>query len=430
MINTNDLPKGASYELRTERTKGSNVRYEGNQFDRVSSADQISLTARVISDGKISTAGGSKPGSGDELISKASAMVAYGSPCDVPFVGKTDIKPLNLFSEETLGSKQMIEMMGDFVEEIRSLDDRLTAGGRLSTSIADVTLETSNGFNNSYRKSVWTFEAFFNLMQGDDLLHIYDFIRDIKPSFDLAGMKESFKNKLEHAKNVVPMEPGSFPVIFAPGEVGNIINPIVASLNGQAIYRKISPWSEKLGEELLDKRFSLIDDGSFDGSYAAKPFDLEGTPTRRYALVQDGRLEGIVLDRKVAGQLGKESTGNAGAAGPTPNYLQIAAGNKSLDEMISGIDYGLLIDDTMGAWSGNPFSGIVTGTVSMGLKIEKGKITGRVKDCMFSINAFEHFKKHLIECSTERKEMQSMFFAAGRFPYILLDEVVISTEKK
>jgi len=428
MMMNYDLPKGASYELRSERTVSNNVRYEGNRFDRIDGADQISLTARVQHEGKISIAGGSKPGSGDELIKQAANMVAYGSPCNVPFIGKTEIQSLDLLDKETMTSKQMIEMMGDFVEELRSLDSRLVAGAVLNSNFTEVSLKTSCGFDHNYSKSGWGCDGFISLMQGDDLLNIYDFKKDIKPAFDLVQMKNTIAQKLEYAKNVVPMDAGTCPVIFAPGEVGNIINPITASLNGKAIYLKVSPWSEKIGEELLDTRFTLTDDGSLNRSWASKPFDLEGTPTKRYALVQNGRLSNIVLDRKVADQLGKESSGNAGATGPTPNFLQIDVGTKTLDELIKSVDHGLLIDDTMGAWSGNPFGGIVTGTISMGLKIEKGKIVGRVKDCMFTINAFEHFKKHLIDCSIEREQTQSMFFAAGHLPYVLLDEVVISTE--
>jgi len=422
------LPTGVEYELRSERKVSSNVCFEGNRFERIDSADQTSQAARVLYEGKLSTAGGSRPGSGDELIKQAADMVKYGSPYNIPFAGKTEITPLNLIDNENLTSKQMIEMMGSFIEELRSLDSRLVAGATLGSSFTDVSLKTSNGFDNSYSKSVWFCEAFLSLVQGDDLLNLYEFKRDIRPSFDLSQIKKTLGQKLEYAKEVVTMEAGSYPVIFAPGEVGNIINPITASLNGQAIYRKVSPWSDKLGQKLLDKRFTLTDDGSLDKSWTSKPFDLEGTPTRSYAMVQNGCLNDIVLDRKVADQLGKESSGNASATGPTPNYLQIESGNKALTELISSIDYGLLIDDTMGAWSGNPFSGIVTGTISLGFKIEKGKIVGRIKDSMFTINAFEHFRKHFIDYTVEREQTESMFFAAGNFPYILLDEVVISTD--
>jgi len=422
------LPKGASYELRTERTKSSNVLYEGNRFERIDSADQVSQTARVLHEGRLSTASSSNPEAGKDLIKQASDMVTHGSPYDVPFVGKTDISPLNLSTKETMTSKQMIEMIGGFVEELRAIDSRLVVAARLNSTSYDVKLETSGGFDHSYSKSIWTCMAMIELVQGDDLLYLYDYKRDLRPDFDLGKMKEKLAKKLEYAENVVQIDAGTYPVIFAPSEVGNIINPVIASLNGQAIYRKVSPWSEKIGEQLLDTRFNLIDDGALDQSWTSKPFDIEGTPTKRYAMVENGRLSGIILDRKVAAKLGKESSGNAGAMGPVPNYLMLDAGTKTLDELIKSIDKGLLIDDTMGAWSGNPYSGIVTGTVSMGLKIENGKIVGRVKDCMFSINAFEHFRNHLIDYSIEREQAETSQSAAGLFPNILLDEVVISTK--
>ena len=417
------LPKGASYEMRTERTKSSNVMFDGNRFERIDSADQVSQTVRLLYEGKISTAASSKPGSGEELIKKAADMVRYGSPHDVPFVGKTDISPLNLVDEATLTSKQMIETMGGFVDELRAIDDRLVVSARLNSTFSDVSLETSSGFSHSYRKSGWVYGGSIELMQGDDLLSIYEYELAMRPDLNLKKLKDTIARKLEYAKTVVSFNAGAYPVIFTPGEVGNIVNPVIASLNGLAVYRKVSPWSDKLGQELLDTRFTLIDDGTLDNSWTSKPFDLEGTPTRRNTLVQNGCLGDLLTNRKVAAQLGRESSGNAGAMGPAPIHLQLDGGSKTLDELIRSIDYGLLIDGTMGAWSGNPYSGIVTGTISMGLKIEKGKIVGRVKDCMFTINAFEHFRKHLIDCSTEREQAYS-----NLFPYVTLDEVVISTK--
>jgi len=422
------LPQGASYELRTERKKSCNVQFEGNRFERIDSADLVSQTVRVLHEGKLSKAGSSKPNSGVELIKQAAEMVRYGSPFDVDFVGDVEVAPLNLMNDSSLSARQMIDLVGGFVEELRSLDSRLVVSGKLDSAFSDVSLETSCGFSHSYSKSVWTCAASVELVTGDDLLSILETESAMGPGFDLKKMRDALSKKLEYARNVVSMDAGSYPVIFAPEEVGNIINPVVASLNGLAVYRKVSPWSDKLGQELLDARINLVDDGSLDGEWTSRPFDVEGTPTRRNIMVNKGCLGDLILDRKVAAQLGKKSSGNAYAAGPMPHYLQLDAGSKALDELIRSIDYGMLIEDTMGAWSGNPYSGIVTGTISRGLKIEKGRIVGRVKDCMFTINAFEHFRNHLIDYSSERAQAETLFGSNSLFPYILLDEVVISTK--
>ena len=416
-----------SYEMRTERTKTNSVRFDGNQFDSINSTDQIAQAVRVLQDGKLSIATGSKPNSGEELIRQAAETVKYGSSHDVPFVASTAITPLNLEETTTLSSDKMIEIAAGLMEDIRSLDDRLTVSTHLSATYSEVSLKTSNGFDNSYRKSVWSCGGAINLTQGDDRLRFSESISQMGPSFDTKVIKNTIATKLEYAKNTVPFKAGAYPVIFTPDEVGYVVNPVLASLNGMAVHRQVSPWSDKIGQLLLDPRFTLIDDASIDNAYTSKPFDIEGTPTRRNVLVENGYTSNLMLNRKAAAQLGKESSGNAALLGPTPNHVMMSPGTKTLEELISSIDYGLMIDGTMGAWSGNPYSGIVTGTISMGLLIEKGKIVGRVKDCMYTINAFEHLRNHLIDCSNTAERSLGRGFTA-QFPYVLLDEVVISTK--
>jgi PmbA protein len=426
MINV--LPKGAEYELRTERTESSNVVFEGNKFDRITSSSQVNHTARVLADGKLSVASSSKPGGEEALLKTAYESVKYGSPYNETFAVKTDVPKLDLADEKTLSSKEMIEIMSEFVNDLKKLDERLTVSAGLSCTFADTTLKTSGGFEGSYRKSIWSWNGVVELVQGDDLLALYESHRGMSPEFTLEEMKETIRRKLNYSKNVVDFKAGAYPVIFTPREVGNIINPIIQSMNGQAIERGVSPWGDKLGQEMMDKRFTLVDDGSINKFYASKPFDFEGTPTRKNSLVQNGVLGDILTNKKVAAKLGRTSSGNHSAAGPAPHFLSIDPGTKTLDDLVKSIDYGLIIDGTMGAWSGNPFAGIVSGTIAMGLKVEGGKVVGRVKDSMFTVNAFEHFKKHLAECSSERRQAMYMFGSSTLFPYILLNEVVISTK--
>ena len=417
-----------SYEVRTERIKTNTVIFDGNRFERIDSQDRLNQTVRYLADGKLSTAMSSKLNSEGELIESAKEMVVYGSPHDVDFVGKEEVKSLSLCDETTLSSEKMIEKASVFVESLKALDSRLTVGARLSSNFMDVGLKTTEGFEGSYRKSIWTVGASIELMQGEDLLAIYEGKRAMSPGFDLNELKEKIAKTFEYAKNVVDFKPGAYPVIFTPGESGYILNPILASLNGMAVYRKVSPFTEKLGELVFDKRLNIYDDATEDKVWASIPFDYEGTPTRRVDLVKDGVLCDILLNRKVGRQLGKPSSGNHSQTGPAPNFVKMAEGTKTLDELIKSIDYGLLIDGSMGAWSGNPYAGIVTGTISMGLKIEKGKIVGRVKDCMYTVKAFEQFKNNLVDCSKETEEVYVAFGSAASLPHILLDEVVISTK--
>ena len=414
-----------NYEFRSVRTKKSNVQYSGNRFERIESKDQITQTVRVLFDGKLSTAIGSKPDSFEELKKQAADMVEYGSEHSTPFVGKTTVKPMNLVDESVLTSKEMIDILGGYVADLRALDKQLIVSAELSSITNEINLKTGEGFDHGYRQTNWSIGCYVELMQGEDLLTLYDEEMLIGPHFNVKKHVDTISKKLGYAKNVVPFEPGAYPVIFTPGQVGHIVTPVVASLSGMAVYRQMSRWGDKLGQEMLDPAFTLVDDGTIDGVWTSKPFDNEGTPTKRNILVQNGVLGDLLTDRKTAALLNRESSGNAatGFMPVAPHSLRLSPGNKSLDELIKSIDYGMIIDSTMGAWSGNPYAGVVSGTISMGLKVEKGKVVGRVKDCMFTINAFDHFRKHLAGFSSEIKPAQN-----NVFPYVMLDEVVISTK--
>ena len=414
----NLIPSGASYQLRTERKQTNNVKFDGNKFERFAAKDKTEQVARVLHDGKLGIASGSKPNSGEELIKTAAEMASYGSPHDVPFVGKADIKPMNLASDQTISAKEMADIAGSLVEDLQKLDSRISASATLSSVIEEQNLKTSNGFDTNYRKTFWNLMGSIDLTVDGDRLGIYDWAASTAPTFDPKAMVNTIAQKLNWAKNTVPFKAGAYPVIFSPGEVYYTVLPIIQSLMGRAVYQKVSPLGDKLGQQLFDPCFTLVDDGTIDGQWTSKPFDSEGTPTRRNALVQNGVLGTFLADRKYAAHLGMEATGNADGL----NFVSIDAGTKSFDEMIKSIDYGMLIDGSMGAWSGNPYAGIVTGTISMGLLIENGEIKGRVKDSMFTINAFEHLKNNIMDMSAER-----VMHGNCLFPYLQLSDVVIST---
>jgi PmbA protein len=61
--------------------------------------------------------------------------------------------------------------------------------------------------------------------------------------------------------------------------------------------------------------------------------------------------------------------------------------------MVESVDEGLLVDGVMGLGQSNIMNGDFSVNVSLGYKIEKGEITGRVKDVMLAGNAYDGFKQ-------------------------------------
>jgi len=56
---------------------------------------------------------------------------------------------------------------------------------------------------------------------------------------------------------------------------------------------------------------TVYDDGLMPGGLGSKPFDGEGLPTRKTAIVEQGILKNYLLDTYAARKLGLASTGNA-----------------------------------------------------------------------------------------------------------------------
>ncbi|NLY53219.1 MAG: TldD/PmbA family protein [Firmicutes bacterium] len=418
------LPVGVQGELHTQKSTTVNVTFKDSQFEDIKNRRSTKATLRVIRDGKLAMASSSKPGDHSSLVQNVLNIAKYGTRVEHQFPAAAHYQELKLVDDAVtqVDTKTMVAIAEDLVSAVRDYDPRIQVMAGVSRQQHTTSLINTAGFTGEYQKTVWSYYLGGQLVQGDDLLWLGDGVLGCNLREDYAALKQDIIQLFDNAKTVVPFQAGSYPVIFAPSEVSYLLAPFLASLNGKAVARDISPWKDKLGEQLLDPRITLVDDGTLPYAASSQPFDREGVPTRRNVLIDQGIAKQLLLDLQFARALGLESTGNGTLAGPSPHHVCLDPGSHSLADMQRQIQRGLIIFGTMGAWANNPYSGNVSGTISLGLLIEKGEVVGRVKDCMFSINSFKHFKDHLIAISRETKDEGS-----ATLPYVALDEVVIST---
>jgi PmbA protein len=419
-----NLPESAQAELHRRLTRSWGVTFQNSMFEGTSESNLDSKTVRVIKSGKLSTATGSRPDSEAELLKSALELSGYGTGVDYEFPGLAEYEDIELANPEVtkLDFPEMIEIGDDLMQSILKIDPNISASASVRTQVVEVSLDNSNGFSGKYKKTVVSAGLGAKYIQGDDFLRFGEFRSSWANDIDYEGLKQDVIRLFEWSKQTVGMTAGTYPVIFAPGEVGHLTRPFIASLNGKAVTRGISPLEDKIGEQLLDPRVTLVDDGTLPREVSSAPFDREGVPTQSNVLIDQGVPKSILTDLETARQLGTRSTGNGSGQGPMPHRVILLPGEQSLEQLIAGIDLGVIIFGTMGAWTGNPFSGNVSGTISLGLKIAKGEIVGRVKNCMFSMNSFKHFKDHLIGFSQETKATRD-----ATYPYVALDDVVITT---
>jgi PmbA protein len=233
-----------------------------------------------------------------------------------------------------------------------------------------------------------------------------------------------------------PVEPAGakMQVLFMPTSLYTLIWRLRSATSGESIFKKISPLAEKVGEEIFSPVLTIFDNPHDDSIPGARAFDDEGVATSYMNIIENGVLKNFYYDLNYASKMKTESTGHGYKSAmwggdtaklkPAPNlsHLSIKPGSSSLQEMISSIDKGIILNGVMGAHSGNIPNGDYSVGVSPALYVEKGKILGRVKDAMVAGNIYETLKNIN---SIENKTHNAW---GGLFPAILCDEVSVSTK--
>jgi PmbA protein len=155
------------------------------------------------------------------------------------------------------------------------------------------------------------------------------------------------------------------PVVLDPTVAASFAGLIGGALSANAVQRGRSPFAGRLGEELASEALVLHDDGRDPEGPASAPFDGEGVPRRRTALIEGGRLRAFLYDTYTANREGGASTGNASRHGyrsqpaVAASNLVVAAGARSFAELLEAAGDAVYVTDVAGLHSGvNPVTGV------------------------------------------------------------------------
>ncbi len=184
----------------------------------------------------------------------------------------------------------------------------------------------------------------------------------------------------------VELDPGCYEVVLEPKAVASLLLfPAWLGFNGKAFAEGTS--FAHPGEAQLDERINLWDDGT-DPRSLGRPYDAEGTPKRRVDLVTAGVTVGLAHDRRSAALAGVESTGSSigqESFGGYPADLFLGAGDESLEQLIAGVERGLLVTDLWYNRVLDPKTQVVTGLTRNGLfLIERGEVAGPVQNLRYT----------------------------------------------
>ncbi len=259
-------------------------------------------------------------------------------------------------------------------------------------------LAATNGFSHGYARSSRAISCVAIAGDGAGMERDYDGDGRCFQS-DLRGAGEIGRRAGERAvARLNPRKPatGSYPVLFDERIAGSLIGHLVSAANGAAVARGASWLQDSLHQSVLPDNLSLIEDPHRPRVSGSRPFDAEGLPTRRRAIVQDGVLTGWSLDLASARKLGMAPTGNAArgvssAPSPASGNLELTQGPASRADLIADMGTGLLVTSMIGSTI-NPNTGDYSRGAA-GFWIENGEIAWPVNECTIAGNLHDMLRR-------------------------------------
>jgi PmbA protein len=395
-----DIPDADAMLRDTDRVE---LKFEAGRLKECARSQEAGINLRVVARGRVGVAGTTDLAGADlvdDLLTRALASAEQGEECALAFPAACAVP-----SPETYDARAAGITIDAMAELGRRVVEQLQRPGWQVNASVERTVETtrvvnSAGLDISYRATGVSVSADVTRVSGDDVLMVYDHTAaaGLPPDAELERVVASIVTRLERAERVVPSPEGRLAVLFTPQGSEAVFQPLRQALSGKTVLQGVSPLGGRLGETMFDAALTITDDPLLDGRLGSRPADDEGVPSRRLPLVEAGALRAFVYDLETAARAGTTGTGHGrrtvfGKPSIAFSNLVIAAGDADEAALLAAVGDGLVVDELIGVGQGNVNSGAFSHPVALAYRVERGEITGRVKDAAVAGNSYDLLRR-------------------------------------
>lgn len=407
---------------------GGLTRFAKSSIHQSTSREDTAITVRVISEGRAGVAStndfSTEGARGAAIAAKEMALVSSPDPS---FAG--------LAPEATADSKDgaydaatadaspesRAEAVATLVGQMR---EGFHAAGAYETTAAEVAVANTEG---QFCWGAYTQAMVTSVVSGgEDGAGFGEHIAGRAADIDFESVGRSAMTKAFDSQKPEPLAPGRYPVVLEPAASATLCEFLAyVGFGGRMLAEGRSCFSGKIGEQVAASSVSIYDDALATGTLGI-PFDFEGTPKQRVALIEEGIFRGAAHDRRSAKQAGGTSTGHAlpppNPEGPFPLNVCMNPGDASLADMIAAVDHGLLVTRFHYSNVVNPMEATITGMTRDGtFLIENGQIGRPVRNLRFTQSIPEALTATRM-IGRDRELASEFFFSASLVPSLLIDD--------
>jgi len=436
LVGPDEIRRGVAGALEIEGVDGVEVlfmhewggltRFASSSIHQSTWTEDTAMRIRVVKDGRIGIAQTNDLSlDGTRAAAQNAREMADVVAPDPLFPGLADVNEIaddSRFHAET--AETTPQRRADGVSDlVAACDDGFTAAGALETISGEIAVVNTNG---QFCWAPTTQASITTVVTGGDGGN--GFAEVFAPSLegvDARAIGERANAKAVASQRPRDLDPGRYTVVLEPSAVSTLVGFLAyIGLGGRQLFEERSPLSGRHGQQVAAASITLVDDATRDGTLGI-PFDFEGVPRRRVALIEDGVFRGGVFDLRTAKQAGTETTGHALPApnpeGPFPLNLSLEPGDASVEEMIASTERGLLVTRFHYSNVVNPVESTITGMTRDGtFLIEDGEVKHPVKNFRFTQSILEALSNTTM-VGRDTELASEFFFSASRVPALKVE---------
>ncbi len=390
-------------ELYRNEEKTLSIHVFNGEIDKYAIAESSGVSFRGLKDGKMGYAF-------SETLDEASARLLVEQAYDnAKYIDTTDLTPIFEPSDEYMINNQIknkidevsidekIELMKKLEKTALSLDKRITSLQSCIYEEYNISKEIYNSKGLDMKEAGGGAVIYMGVVAKDDndtktgsALRMFRDFKDI----DIEDIAKESVNEAVSLLNAKPIKSNDYTTIIKGNVFADILEAFFPTFSAENAQKGLSQLKDKTGEVIASDVFTILEDPLCEMGFALSTFDDEGNATMYKKIVENGKLNTLLYNGKAALKAGVAPTGNGFRESyKTPistkgTNILVKIGEKSLDELVSNIDNGVLVTHVAGLHSGlNPVSGDFS-MQAQGFLIEEGKITKGINGVTVAGNFF------------------------------------------
>ncbi|MEP6906518.1 MAG: TldD/PmbA family protein [Pseudoxanthomonas sp.] len=309
------------------------------------------------------------------------AKLAPENPEFMPAVEKQAYKPTATFSQATadITPEYRAQVAADSIGPCRA--EKLIAAGFLQDGQSFVAFANSKGNFGYQRATSLDYTCTVRTEDGRGSGWVGRNLQD-STSFKAGSDVRTAMRKASESAEAKALEPGKYTVILEPAAAAGLISFMMNFFDARSADEGRSFLSKKgggnkIGDQVYDPRVNISADPWYPGA-EVMPWDQEGLPREKTAIVENGKVANLEYSRYWAQKQGKRATGSGG-------NLLMSGGTKSTADLVKGTQKGILVTRTWYIRMVDPQTVLLTGLTRDGtFYIEDGEIKYPIKNFRFN----------------------------------------------